>query len=323
MRVSVAVVALLIAASTQAVGEANSRALRPWQIVGRSDSGGLSLVTSNQLRPRALVKHTTGSYDLTPVWSPDGTSVAFQKTSSSTHVDIDVIRVSGGTPRKLVHLGSSGVDGLSWAPDGRRLAFLDLSRLSVINADGSGRQVIADGVAEFSWSPDAQKIAYSGQGRLYSTDVDRQTTRLLARGALGAASWSPNGRLIAYKSRCVNPGAADVFCDVALMNADGSVKRLLTRGQPYGPDPVVWSRDSSAILIQARPGIVMLNVRTHAARTLKGFGGVVVLAPSGEAFGVIDASKGLQLVIATLVGRVLERVHLPISFADGYALRLG
>ena len=107
------------------------------------------------------------------------------------------------------------------------------------------------------------------------------------------------------------------------MNADGTGKRLLTSGQPYGPDPVVWTQDSSAILIQARPGIVTLDIRTHASRTLKGLGGIVVPAPNGKTFGVIDASKGLRLVIATFSGRVLQRVRLPLGFADGYALRLG
>jgi dipeptidyl aminopeptidase/acylaminoacyl peptidase len=76
---------------------------------------------------REPVQLTHGDHeDHSPVWSPDGATIAFV---SARHPDWDLEMVSdvylvaagGGEPRRLTRGGGS-VGAVSWAPDGRRLA---------------------------------------------------------------------------------------------------------------------------------------------------------------------------------------------------------
>jgi TolB protein len=52
-----------------------------------------------------------------------------------------------------------------WSPDGTRLAFGHAGRLWVMNADGTGRQAVASGATGgASWSPDGRWLAYAAPG---------------------------------------------------------------------------------------------------------------------------------------------------------------
>jgi hypothetical protein len=309
-------VALLFEVFVQGDSQAASVAVPQWQVVWATNDGGLSLMTSKATRPRILVKPTSG-WDVVPLLSPDGNWVAFFHDSKNfTTEDLEVVRVNGGAARRLLRIPSVSAESLTWAPDSRSLAFVDFETLAVVSLDARARRVnVAAQANEFSWSPDARRLTYASFGSLYSTTRAGSATRLLARGrastALYAPTWSPDGRLIAYKARCVNPGANDVFCDAAVMNADGSGKRFLTSGQPYGPDPIIWSRDSWSIFVSLRPGIVMLNVRTRAARTLNPAGQLVAQAADGRAIGVLQRSR---LLITTLGGRIIQSIPLPPGF---------
>ncbi len=60
--------------------------------------------------------------DRSPVFSPDGSKIAYMSTQGGNW-DVYVINSSGGTPRKITT--SSGNDGLPvWSPDGSRLAYV-------------------------------------------------------------------------------------------------------------------------------------------------------------------------------------------------------
>jgi Tol biopolymer transport system component len=88
-----------------------------------------------------------------PSFSPDGTSVAFDRGGA-------IYVASLSDPEKPRRITPSGVDAqyARWSPDGRRLLF-EADGLHVINADGSGLTDIGPGGGG-DWSPDGNWIAY-------------------------------------------------------------------------------------------------------------------------------------------------------------------
>ena len=73
-----------------------------------------------------------------PVWSPDGSRIAFQMARGKNY-DVGVVRLSDRKQSTLA--GSSAYDGLyAWSLDGRRVAFISgrdgFDGLYVADADG-------------------------------------------------------------------------------------------------------------------------------------------------------------------------------------------
>ena len=120
------------------------------------------------------VRSVTGQVrnsDVSPSWSPKG-RIAVSRNVSSLVWNIWTVTVDGTNPTLLMY-GTYDVQP-SWSPDGTRLLFqteLTLApgvyqtRIAVVNADGSGRQVLTPTIADTqdssgSWSPDGQWILY-------------------------------------------------------------------------------------------------------------------------------------------------------------------
>src|SRR5205085_2618116 len=54
--------------------------------------------------------------------------------------------------------------GISWSPDGNKIAFSDNGAIAVINRDGTGREVLTGNsllLMNPSWSPDGGRIAFT------------------------------------------------------------------------------------------------------------------------------------------------------------------
>jgi hypothetical protein len=143
--------------------------------------------------------------------------------------------------------------GLSWSPDGTRLAYAtstwaDIFILSV--QDSTTRNITNTGdrfETEPAWSPSGNKIAFSsnrngGKFNIHLMDVDGanigKLTDCPARCSL--PTWSPSGEYIAYVSDQGTTGD-----DIFVMKADGSEqRRLVSGGVNLYP---VWSPDGKRI----------------------------------------------------------------------------
>ena len=103
-----------------------------------------------------------------PVWSPDGTKIAYAGYESDDPFDSDlwVMNTDGSEKRKLAAFGYIPI--ISWSPDGTKIAYtggytarhVDSPEIWVTNADGSGERKLASNAAFPVWSPDGTKIAY-------------------------------------------------------------------------------------------------------------------------------------------------------------------
>jgi Tol biopolymer transport system component len=152
-----------------------------------------------------------------PVWSPDGSLIAFDTLDG-----IYVVRPDRtGLRRVSRYQGEHACYDLepSWSPDGTRLVFAVLCEggsegIWTVNADGSGRTQLIAGDYETTdyrypaWSPDGTKIAFVGltggpsefAWHIYvmspdGSDVVRLTD---GPGTRGTPAWSPDGTKIAF-----------------------------------------------------------------------------------------------------------------------------
>ena len=69
----------------------------------------------------ASVQLTQSGHDSSPVWSPDGKTIAFLSSRSGTS-QVYLLSMAGGEAQLFTHL-STGADIVKWAPDGKTIAF--------------------------------------------------------------------------------------------------------------------------------------------------------------------------------------------------------
>ena len=163
-----------------------------------------------------------------PVWSPDGSQIAFHSDSQTGGVfEIHVMDADGSNIRQLTDIGGVNWDP-AWSPDGQMLVFSHLEdswSLYTVNADGSGlRSLDAAGSGwKPAWSPDGTQIAFAsdrtGDWSIYVVRVDGSNPRRLTPGNDNDFEpvWSPDGSRIAFASNRAR-AATEVF----VMNSDGT-----------------------------------------------------------------------------------------------------
>lgn len=153
--------------------------------------------------------------DISPVWAPDGRSIAFSSWRTG-YQDLYVIYPYGGPPIQNPTRGNSDKQSYlpAWSPDGSKLA-LTSSRdgnpeIYVMNRDGSGVQRITNHPAIDStptWSPTGTQIAFTsdrgGTPQIYVVNADGTGIMQITREShCDRPTWSPAPfNEIAYSSR--------------------------------------------------------------------------------------------------------------------------
>jgi Tol biopolymer transport system component/C-terminal processing protease CtpA/Prc len=138
--------------------------------------GDIWTVAANGGEARLLVSHA--SYDSRPLYSPDGTTLAFQSTRTGNG-DLYVLTIATGDVRRITF--DDAADQLdAWSRDGKWLYFSsgskdvngmnDLFRVSIDG--GTPMAVSADRFAQEYWSNpspiDPNTLAFTGKGRTVS-----------------------------------------------------------------------------------------------------------------------------------------------------------
>jgi Tol biopolymer transport system component len=215
---------------------------------------------------------------------------------------------------------------LSWAPDGRQLAFVygDMASptqigaaVFVAGADGSNAVKIGDCVdgggrvercSELAWSPDGARVAWvAGSGLRVADLATGEARQLVGPGCAGCAdpgapardiSWSPDGNEIAYRADA--PGS-----QIRAVAADGSSWRILIDpprrrfvGRP------AWSPDGSRLLFRLDVDLVVQDLRTGTRSVIAegtGWAGPDggVWSPDGDAVAWREVSAASEAMIWT------------------------
>ena len=168
-----------------------------------------------------------------PVWSPDGTKIAFT-TNRDGNPEIYVMNRDGGNVRRMTNSPSIDVSP-TWSPTGGQLAWVSdrtgTPKIYIMNADGTGqRALINEECYRPTWSTAPfNEIAYAAKNgpgydiKVYSfaTGESRRITDGI--GSNESPAFSPNGRHIAFTS--TRNGKVQVYT----IARDGNDLRQITR----------------------------------------------------------------------------------------------
>jgi Tol biopolymer transport system component/DNA-binding winged helix-turn-helix (wHTH) protein len=203
--------------------------------------------------------------ELWPDVSPDGRTIALQKTSHKERIYNSSIETNSREPEvQHLHLAENGLDPC-WSPDGSKLGFLRRSgyffEIWTVRATGGDEKKVTNGevifggftglpynrvqTRDFSWSPDGSKIAYcamkSGRVNVWMTSADGQGKTMISSNTdpsliLWCPLWSPDGSKIAFTS---NPSVPSV---------DGKIQKSVWI-EEQGKCRIVFQSDSLLRLI--------------------------------------------------------------------------
>ncbi len=218
--------------------------------------------------------------DSRPVWSTDGTRIAFiRHHTDDPHsfdrevrpVGIFAMEADGGNIKQLTDNPHGDTDP-AWSEDSSRIAFsrhdgVGGHTIFLMDAYGLNQRRLTDrrygrylGPQEFrpSWEPGGERIAFSSDLGVVVMNPDAKTPRQITKNNVnGTPAWSPDGARVAFTSD--RNGNLDIFA----MDADGSNVEQLTDHEhdDYGP---VWSPDGTGIVF-TRQGQVVTPTNTFGS----------------------------------------------------------
>lgn len=201
---------------------------------------------------RRLTRPPAGSLgDLHPVYSSDGSTVAFIRQASCCEYQVMLVPAAGGDAREIARRSYIGPDhlGLAWLGDTKELAWALGGQLWRVPVDGRPPTAIVEagsGVADVAFSRHGRRLAYAHESLdvdVWSVDLtlrEPEPRRLVSSTKLdGNARFSPDGEKITFVSN--RSGAFEIW--VADANGANPL-RLTSTGSSGSPR---WSPDGNWI----------------------------------------------------------------------------
>lgn len=183
-----------------------------------------------------------------PVWSSDGTQIAFIFSQPGANANIGIVQADGSGFISLTNgQGDYGIP--KWSPIDNTLAFLAAPAgsiqydLYILQRDtGKIRQLTNLGnISDFNWSPNGEKIVLSSYNREEDPSIsivsvaDGKIARLPHLGSYQAPVWAPDNRLIAF-------AAGKKFPQVYIMDTSTQEIVQVSKSSEVN-EQVFWSPD--------------------------------------------------------------------------------
>jgi Tol biopolymer transport system component len=212
----------------------------------RTDRHRLHVIRTDAGPPRLL----TGGDDYGARWSPDGSTIAFNRFRRGGSTDLYAIGADGTGLRRLARRANAP----AWSPDGATIAYFSGFRPATIYLVDAGSGAITrlatqpGEMGELTWSPDGAAIAYQAYRPrrgwdIYVVEIDGALRKRLThdRGDEVSPTWSPDGAQLAFEASTVagnvdNTGTYDVY----VIDADGTDRRRVTRCRCTGGGGLSW-----------------------------------------------------------------------------------
>jgi Tol biopolymer transport system component len=179
--------------------------------------------------------------------SGDGGTIAY-----GTDNGIYMSRANGTALHNVVRHGEfRGLFAPSLSPNGRLLAFAGKDALWIVGTDGRGlRRQASDPHSDIhvaDWSPDGRAlvlvVALGGDiSSALAVQPLHGERRVLVRGVIEDAAWSPDGRWIAYERQYDEPRRGGLY----LVQPNGAHRHRVVRGQISS---FAWSPDGKRLAV--------------------------------------------------------------------------
>jgi Tol biopolymer transport system component len=286
----------------------------------RADGSDLRRVTSHP------------AFDNYPVFSPDGTKIAFQSNREDERIEVYLQNLNDETPpiRLTSSTSFTGIAPKCWSPDGTRLLVytnrLGRQQIAVLPADPyPARPILADADADLSYprmSADGKRLLHEarladGSMELRLTDLDSKRARRLFTTEPGyplgfhlEPAWAPDNSLIAFTARV--DGNSEIFT----VRPDGSGLRNLSQHAARDASPtfsadgrfIVFARDSFGRAFLYR--MDTSGAGQHRLTDAPGYEIGPALSPDGVqlAFSGDRASRGFDIFLLNLTRPNVEKL---------------
>ncbi len=231
-----------------------------------------------------------GFYNTSPAISPQGDKIAFI-SNRNYYFDVFIMSAIDGKIIKRLVKGNRSPDfeqlnvvtpGLSWSPDGTKIALVAKSDgddiIYIIDVNSEDKETLTmhlEGVKSVAWSPDGKYLAFIGhtatQSDLYLYNFDSRQTINLTNDIFtdNDPSWSMDSKEIYFssdrKNYLANPAVADTFniykfdnnhSDIySISIASKKITRITNLPGSNQISPVVGPDDKSILFISDMNGI--------------------------------------------------------------------
>ena len=218
-----------------------------------SDGSGLRQLTNDSARELAMS------------WSPDGSKLAFQRSSEEDgSTELYLVNADGS---ELTNLTRNPGDDWSpaWSPDGKQIVYYadgaEGMALYIMNFFKGSAPAVIPGTqmgAWPSWSPDGKQIVYRqelpGNDEIFVIHADGSNPVNLTQHYANDLSpdWSPDGKTIIFES------VRDNNYEIYAIKPNGDNLRRLTN-HPLEDQHARWSPDGTTILYSHHGELYLMN----------------------------------------------------------------
>jgi Tol biopolymer transport system component len=174
-----------------------------------------------------------------PVWSPNGSKIAFSSFDQDFNIDIFIMNSDGSNRIQLTNTAADDVV-TSWSPDGTKLLFTS--------------------------TRDAQNSFFLTE--IYSMKIDGTNIIRLTNNQMEAQRgvFSPDGTKIAFQRR--RAFAEDQILEIFVMNADGSNQTDITNSSSEDLGPPAWQSLSSPLQVPP-PALLQFDAASYSVSESK------------------------------------------------------
>lgn len=288
-------------AQDKKANQADNDDAEPRIFIGQSDGSGM----------KPLVDLGEYRFQGAPVWSADGTKVAFHsyrpgRGEKDADAKIVVVNADGSDPKIL-----GDGECPSFSPRHQRIVFTRYAPnpgVWVMSSEGPEKELLQldPGFGPGRWSPDGRKIAYATTRdmainlRIYDL-IEGDEYAVFEEGGCPYSSffrnitWSPDGTKIAFKGQ----RRGEQTSEVAIVDARGAQHGHTVRYEAKTLFNVSWNHDGTRILIaqpiaSGRMQLFSMNVNgDQAPEVLPGLD-----ARRANVFGVVSPDGKKMLIVS-------------------------